>query len=357
MRAFFDLVETGRLYLHASELRALDATLLAALRASGIVRDEDPGMVDVSAPDLARTLRVLYGALARGTALPPTLDARPVVLGWIPEDGTERELVLLAQPSHGLAQALARPGPARVLVPTARQLTPALRARHARGSRVEVEALDESLVVFRRRLARKGGAAPRPGARPAPTHGARGSRERITISTGGGGAATLGLRPQADGIVKAGAEHASCPFPGATSWRDVRISILDQGLVRVDAGSRSFRCTPGDLGMAHPRSRRPTLVWEALIELCEHKGIFKTRRFGEAVATKKLVSRLRARLHVLFGIDPSPFYRYRKGTGWAARFSARPDPPGEGDDDLLERLERDRRRKRLGDKSQRHSVP
>ncbi|HEX3343633.1 MAG TPA: hypothetical protein VHS09_03630 [Polyangiaceae bacterium] len=327
MRAFFDLVEAGRLYLSASELVPLGRALLAALRADGVVRDEDPGMVDVSAPDLARLLRALHGARARGTPLPATLDGRPVVLGWILEAAGDRELVLLAQPGHGLAPALARTGPARVLVPTARALSPALRAAHAPGALVELEALEETLVL-------RGGSVARRGGPPLPKERMRRERAR--------------RGPTAEVVAPIPRVATPPPrFPGVGRWEDVRICLVDKNLVRVDVARRSYRCTPHDLGMAHPRSRKATRVWEALVELCEHKGVFKTRRFGGIDATKKLVSRLRARLREVFGLEPSPFYRYRNSHGWRVRFTARPDLPGEDEDDWKEELDRV-----LGDKSQ-----
>ncbi len=51
------------------------------------------------------------------------------------------------------------------------------------------------------------------------------------------------------------------------------------------------------------------------------------RRFGGAVATKKVLSRLRKALGEIFGLEQDPFEPYRGNTGWRARFQARPDLP------------------------------
>jgi hypothetical protein len=95
------------------------------------------------------------------------------------------------------------------------------------------------------------------------------------------------------------------------------------------AYDRLHACTHVDFGMAHARTRRPTLAWEVVQELCEHKGYFRTSRFGIADATKKLVSRVSRDLQTLFGIPGSPFYRYRSDCGWRSRFEAAPDLPGD----------------------------
>lgn len=337
MHAFCALLEAGALLLHTDAFPALPPGLLAALRAEGVVRDEDPGFLEVSAPDVGRLLRRLHGALARGTPPPSTLDTRPVFLGWIPEKGAERALVLVASPRHALTTALDRASPARVLVPCGGSLDPALRARHTPGSAVELEALDETLSLRAGALVRIAPAASSGGGRKA---------RRLPPPV-----ATAGMPAASPHRTSAGRAMASPVFPGASAWTDVRISILQDYLVRVDAGKRTYRCTPADLGMAHPRSRRPTQVWEALEELLNNHGVFRTKRFGGVNATKKVISRLRHQLRALFGIEASPFARYAVGQGWRVHFVARPEPPGEGADDWFEKFQRG-----LGDKSQRKSA-
>jgi len=300
MRAFLTLLEEGRLYLPEGELSSIERRDLSALRATRVLQDEDPGMVDVSPPDLVRALRGLYGIRARGTPVPSTLDARPVFLGWIPAKDREVSVFLVAQPKRGLASALAQPGPSLVLVPTSSSLTQALRARHAPGAAVVVESLEGTLVARGGTLARKHGT-------PLPVAGA--------------------ARPRG--------QPATTRLAGAARWEEITTSLYEPGVVRVDFGRRRIPCTPRDLGMVHPRSGKPTLVWEALEELCEGAGFFRTKRFGNEDATKKLVSRLRTQLHLLFGLEKSPFYRYQKGVGWRSRFTARPVPIGEGDKDWM----------------------
>ena len=46
------------------------------------------------------------------------------------------------------------------------------------------------------------------------------------------------------------------------------------------------------------------------------------RRFGDAQATKRTVSRLRRDLQRMFGLDDDPFFPFRRREGWHARFRA-----------------------------------
>lgn len=325
------LVEADRVFSPESELALVGAPLLSALRLAGIVRAGDPGMAEISPPDLGRTLRQLYGALSHGVALPSALDDRPVLLGWTGEGALRRELLLVSNPSRGLAWALRRPYRSLVLVPTARALTNAVRERHGPGAMVEVEALEEALVVCGGRLGRRRASR----ARRAPVLEARAATR---------GAGEDGDEGHGDIGAPAGPEPRAI-LAGAQRWNQVRICVVQSGLVRVDLPDRSQRCTPADLGMAHPRSRAPTVLWEALVTLCEDHGYFHTTRFGGPDATKKVISRLRARLRELFDLQAPPFRRYQSGTGWRARFDARPDLPS--DPEGLG----DTRRVRLGDKS------
>jgi hypothetical protein len=340
MRAFFDLVEANRIELPEAELARLEPALLLALRRAGIVRDGDPGRVEVSLPDLGRTLRTLYGALSRGLTLPSTVDERPVLLGWTGEGATQREIVLVAQPARALAWALRRPWRCLVLLPTARELTVDVRERHARGALVEVEALEEVLVVRGGRLLRKEAPRTRSKAASVSSEGSATPRVRRAAATVQGASA---LGESAVPTVETGKAFLA----GAQRWNQVRLCLVSSALLRVDLPGRSVRCTAADMGMVSARSRKPTVVWEALVAICEDHGYFKTTRFGGIAATKKVISRLRARLHDVFDLSASPFRRYRRGTGWQARFDARPDLPG----DTAGGSFRDSRRVPLGDKS------
>jgi hypothetical protein len=292
MRALMQLVEGDRTIVRAADLSEVAPEVLAAARRAGIVRPEDPGFEEISACDLSRVLRALYGLSGRGRPIPAAFGAAPAPLGWMGTGKDAREVLFCARPLTGLAKALDRRRPTLVLVPTARHLTPALRERHPLGARVALEALEEALVPLGGRLVRRDGIAP--------------------------DAPGIDLRPVERSIRLHGI---------ARRWTEVRFCLLDRTTVRVDVPGRCLRCTPVDLGMAHASTRKPTLVWEVLEEICQHKGYFRTTRFGNANATKQLLFRASQDLQDLFGIDGSPFHRYRSDCGWQSRFQALPDLP------------------------------
>jgi len=76
------------------------------------------------------------------------------------------------------------------------------------------------------------------------------------------------------------------------------------------------------------QSRRARSAAGARIEqLCEGHGYFKSWKFGDAQATRKLVERLAKQLCAVLGLEDSPFHRYRRDSGWRTKFVARPDVP------------------------------
>ena len=301
MRALMALVERDDHLIPTVDLSAVAPEVLAAARRAGILRADDPGLEDLSATDLARVLRALYGLSGRGRPVPPAFAAAATTLGWMGTGHGAREVLLCARPSTGLARALQRKRPTLVLVPSARSLTPVLRERHAPGARVELEALEETLVALGGRLVRRAAIAPdAPGIEP--------------------GRVPIGERAMPPTVMLRGL---------ARRWSEMRLCMLDGTTLRLDVGGRCLRCTHVDFGMAHAHSRKPTLLWQVVEETCERGGYFRTSRFGNAVATKKLVNRLSRHLQELFGIAGSPFYRYRSDCGWRSRFEARGDLPAD----------------------------
>jgi hypothetical protein len=193
-------------------------------------------------------------------------------------------------------------------VPTTRHVPREIRDRHGPGGRVELEALEESLVVLGDRLVLRRAIAPdAPGIEPSP--------ERSHARSSRGPGSSLGAPA---GVALRGI---------AERWNQMRICLLEPGKVRIDAGRRHVRATAADLGMAHARSRRPILEWDVIEELCLNGGYFRTSRFGNANATKKLISRVSHKLRERIGIRSSPFYRYRSDCGWRSRFEARDGLP------------------------------
>jgi hypothetical protein len=288
-----ELVEGERHVVRTADLAKVAPEVLAAARRAGILRPEDPGFEDLSASDLGRVLRVVYGLSGRQRPVPAVFEDAPAPLGWMGTEKRAREALLCARPERSLAKALARKKPTLVLVPTARHLTRALRKRHAPGAVVTIEALEEAIVALGGRLVLRAAIAP--------------------------DGPEIGVRPVVASIDLVGL---------AKSWTELRVCLIDNTSVRIDYPGGSVRCTHVDLGMAHGRSRAPTQPWDVLWEICEHGGYFQTSRFGNENTTRQAVHRLGRHLQGLFGIQGSPFHDYRKAGGWRSRFEAQNHLPG-----------------------------
>jgi hypothetical protein len=307
MRAFFAAVEQGLPVVRTADLDpAPTPAELAALRDAGLLRDEGrAGIEEISASDLARALRAHYAVQGRGLPVPATLGRDPMMLGWSGEGDSERDVFLLAGPGLSLTSALFRSRRTLLLLPTARLLTPELRAKHAPGSFIVIDVLEESLTVHDGRLARAAVRAP-----SAPDLSA------------------FSPTPAPPTALTPTPSSAPPPAPrvisGATRWSEIHISLVDPTTVRIDLPGASVRRTYVDLGMAHSKNRQPRRVWELLVELCDGHGIFLSTRFGSADATKKLISRLGGELGAIFGLGDSAFHPYRPTEGWQTRFQASP---------------------------------
>jgi hypothetical protein len=290
-----ELVEGDRHIVRTADLaKKVAPEVLAAARRAGILRPEDPGFEDLSAVDLGRVLRVVYGLSGRQRPVPAVFDDAASPLGWMGNEKNAREVLLCARPERGLAKALARKKPTLVLVPTARHLTRALRKRHGPGAVVTLEALEEAFVALGERLVLRAAIAP--------------------------DAPEIGVRPVVASIDLVGL---------AKLWTELRFCLIDKASVRIDYPGGSVRCTHVDLGMAHDYTREPIQLWDVLWEICEHGGYFQTSRFGNENATRQAIHRFARHLQRLFAIPGSPFHRYRSAGGWRARFEAQNHLPGD----------------------------
>jgi hypothetical protein len=349
MLGFLEHVGRGAPFVASKDLAAqVGAEELAALRAAGILRPASPLTVvpcdarggqcfrnvtregmgvcrdgkrscpdvkvdpadiaqeEISPSDLVRALRVVYGAEPRG--LPTAgafLNDRPVSVGWLPGDKPERQVVL-ATTIDAVRNALAHGRPMLVLAPTARIVTPALRAQHGPTAWSRVEVLAETLVARGQKLARQDVEGPPPSTR---TRAPASSRTEAVKGR------TKGLPAP---VVR---------IEGAKKWRDVQLYLVDGHTLRVDVARESRRCTYVDFGLAHAKNRRPLKEWQLLVAVCEGGGSFKWRPFGDHTAVQKVVSRLRARLKSIFGLRESPFAQFSFHHGWRPYFRAYPEPP------------------------------
>ena len=310
MRPFMDLLDARAPVVAVGRAEwKRSPELLDALRRAGILRPTgQDGMEELSVPDVVRVLRVLYGAQGRGLRILAQIDLQPMVLGYVPDPGGERELVLAVGGERGVRSVTSRGRRTLALVPTARGLRAELRKRHGPGAHVTIEVLEEALSIRDGRLARSASCAPdaldhapAPAATPAPS-------------------ASEAAVPAASGVL----------FPGASSWNDVRIGNVDASTIHVAWAGRRRYVTFVDIGWASKGRRRPKQQWDVLQHICDNDGIFKSRRFGNARATTKAISRLRIALCALFDLPQNPFDEYVRGRGWRVRFQAGDhDPEGE----------------------------
>jgi hypothetical protein len=309
MRGFWDLVARGVALVRSAELAALlEPEELAALRAERVIQPSSPpgtpkheAFEEISIPDLVRLARRLFGADPRGLTTPGAFTAQPQNLGWCGKGADERELVLVARGSLARSTAIHSRRRSLLLVITGQALTDAERKRHAPGAFLEVHALDEVLRVSDGRIVLAGSAPP--------------DRDGATAA------------PRAEADKKSKSSAPVLPVPGVKFWNLVAIYLLNERTVHIDCGGRSYRRTYIDLGLAHGSRRVRTRVWELFVALLEGHGYLKTARFGSRGATKNLISRLRAALKAVFGLDDDPFYDYERERTWRTRFVAGPRPP------------------------------
>ncbi len=114
---------------------------------------------------------------------------------------------------------------------------------------------------------------------------------------------------------------------GATSWEEIRITVVDGFTVRIGCRRRAVLRTYQDLGLYGGHTRGPTRKWELLVAICEGHGTFAWRDFGTFHAASQAVSVLRRQLRDAFGIAGDPFFGW--DGGWKARFFGSSEMGGE----------------------------
>ncbi len=300
MRAFLELLAGGGSVADLDHLaKHLAPGELDALRAEGFLQPTgSKRFEEVSVPDVIRALRALWGAGSGGLRTRATMSHAPMLLGWFELDDEPCELVLVVGDAHSLAAAARRRERALVLVPTDGAVTPALRQRHGSRARVRFVVLSECLGVHGGRICRVDLPVPIPPPLPARGHGS--SAQPATASRSARSRAPL--------------------LEGSPTWPELTILELDSQTILVRSGRRSLRVTAEDLGLAGKVSRRPMVAFTMLLAFCDGGGRLKSRRFGNAQATKTTLSRLRRKLRDAFGIDEDPFFEFQRGVGWRARF-------------------------------------
>jgi hypothetical protein len=376
VQAFFALIESGRVFAPSMELEAgLAAEELEALRAAGwlrpadpvptvpcddakrscfrLVRDADAGAAlpyvgvcrdakgkcaatplaekevaqeELSPNDVVRTLRVLYAARGGGVPVEASFSrAERVPVGVQKTPQGERDVVLLPRPAAMLKSALFVSRRTLFLLPMAHALADEVRRTRGAGSPIEFEVLARAIAPRHGKLVRAASgakpatpgvsapvSAPKPDP-PAPSPARKGPKGRPL------GKAVIDERKPA--------KKGAAIVDGAKHWSDVKMYRVDRHTVRVDVGARTYRFNFVDFDMFHEGRRKPTKLWEMLIEALENHGMLEWRKYGEYERARQLVSRLGRQLRDLFGLDESAFYTYEGRGAYRLRFQAYPRAP------------------------------
>jgi hypothetical protein len=265
------------------------------------VTADDLAQVSVSLDALSRALTKLLALEALPGSVPPNDPLAPRLLG---SDASARD-VFLAIPTAPdrlalwLATRAHAARPSTVFIATADLLSPDLFTRHAPGAHVELARLDDLLRVRdnalalapRLRIVRAPAAAPAPAPAPSPA------------------------RP--------GAPRA---LPPLSTWRDLRIYLVDGETVLLQIGDARSRRSYVDFGLASKANRKARKPWRLLVAICEGSGKFTWRNFGDFDVAKRLVADLRIVLRRELGLADDPFEPFT-AAGWRAKFTAFPVPP------------------------------
>jgi hypothetical protein len=300
MRSFWQAVEAGLHTVRLSNLAdGMDRDDLDALHAAGILRPTGNfDLEELSWTDLSRALRALFGIEGRGLPAPARCLEQAASLGWIRGEQGEVQVFLVARPRLQLAQMLKHPMPALLLLPTARGIRKALRAKHGPGARVRIEVLQESITCSRRRLARASHEAPDAPELPAPAPPPAVPRR---------------ARP-------GGRTPPVVPIPGAKRWHDLQIQPADEERIRIVLHRRTYFRTAVGMGMAHARTHAPTKQWHMLRHILDNDGVYVGYSRGNPRTTRKACSRLSDDLRRVFLLQESCFHRYARKEGWQVKF-------------------------------------
>jgi hypothetical protein len=395
VEAFFAMIESGRVFALTKELEAaVDAGELEALRAAGWLRPADPvptvpcddakrrcfrlvreadadagaalpfvgvcrdapskgdkcaatslaekevAQEELSPNDVVRSLRAIYAARGGGVPLEASFSrAERVLVGVQKTPQGERDVVLLPRPAAMLKSVLFVSRRTLFLLPLPHALADEIRRTRGPGTPVEFEVLARAVVARLGKLVRAAATAPAarepdpPAAAPEP----KPSRAAPARKGPKG-------RPLGKAVIdeRKPAKKGAAIVAGAKHWSDVKMYRVDRHTVRVDVGARTYRFNFVDFDMFHEGSRKPTKLWEMLIEALENHGMLEWRGYGEYERARKLVSRLGLQLRDLFGLDESAFYTYEGRGAYRLRFQAYARAPrGRFDEDLSQKEDDD----------------
>jgi hypothetical protein len=130
-------------------------------------------------------------------------------------------------------------------------------------------------------------------------------------------------KEQRGGIEVAAKQDLVVPFPtpAGVGWPDIEIRFHDGNTVVITICGKRAMKTHVEMGMASKKNRNPTVQWQTLEAFATGGGSLNWRNPRARPGMQKNVENLRRNLCAYFGLEESPFYRYKKGVGWQAKFS------------------------------------
>ncbi|NQT56100.1 MAG: hypothetical protein HQ551_07715 [Desulfobacteraceae bacterium] len=110
-----------------------------------------------------------------------------------------------------------------------------------------------------------------------------------------------------------------------TKWKDIKITLVADDMVRVKTPKGENRCTYHELGMSDKRiGDKPTMLWELLKLFAKNDGFISSMNPKYDRCLPDTAKRLNAHLKKLFGINESIYqghYKKMKGYRTKIKFS------------------------------------
>lgn len=131
--------------------------------------------------------------------------------------------------------------------------------------------------------------------------------------------------PSTEPARKSAASGPRFPTPPRSAWHDVRLRFLDGETVTVTVGATTRRYSFIEMGLAHARSKKPTVLWKLLHNLARANGAFTWTSHGASRRVPKNIERLSKHLRAFFSMSGDPIPHDASTGGYRAAFMIEPD--------------------------------
>jgi len=115
-------------------------------------------------------------------------------------------------------------------------------------------------------------------------------------------------------IMERDEKNSVFPCPAGTEWKDIKITLINDGVVMIKTPSGRKRCTYHDLDMADERTRdkRPVVLWSLLSFFAKNQGYISRQNDDYYRILPDTTKRLNKKLQMIFGIKESIFHGHYK---------------------------------------------